>query len=135
MGGKSKSSSSSSTNNTQVTQSADGVVTGDVFNLTAGTSLNFNRIDEFPEAVAEIMGQLIDLTGETIDSAGNIVENVFNKALDTLNKNTETAINTAVQTSQQAAQPDLELLKNQTQFIPYLLIGVLVIGAVAIWRK
>jgi len=127
-GGKSK--QSSSTSQSQVTQSADGVITGKVFNVSGGSGLNFNYVDQFPEAVAAVMKELIALSGDTIDAAGNLVSETVTDAFSALNTTTTKAIAAA----QQAAQPDLDLLKQNTKFTPLILGGVLILGLVIAWR-
>lgn len=116
---KSKSSSSSSTDQAQTTLSADGVVTGKVFNVSTkgNTTGGISFIDQFPNAVAGIMTQLIDAA----TGAGELAAKAYEKGLAAQQSTTSLA----VQAAQQATQPDLEIVKKQTDFTPIIVIAAM----------
>lgn len=110
-----KSSSSSEQTSSQTTATATGTA-GDVFQ---GQTFTINN--ELPETVVNLFGKLIDLTSQTVEGAGAI----GNKAIDTV-----------TQTAQQAAQPDLELVKGYQKQVYYAIAGaVAIFAAIYVFRK
>jgi len=109
MGGSSK----SSTDQGQTAQSADGVITGKVVNISSKGSVTYT--EAFPDAVQNAFSQLVSLANTGIES-------------------TKQLSGIAVQAAQQAAQPDTELAKKTLQYLPVVVIGfVLIIGAL-VWK-
>lgn len=111
MGGKSKSSSSQS----QTTQSADGFVNAPVINLSAGKSVEFTQVDQFPEGVQEIFQGMIDLLRDTGQAAVNFAEGT---------------VSAAQMAAQDAKQPDLSTVKA----IPYIIGTLIIVGGVIAWK-
>lgn len=103
-GGSSSSSSSSDQSSTQL--SADGVVTGKVFNVASGANSTYT--DEFPQSVADVFKQLIDAA----TGAGELAHDAYKDALGMSSKAFETA-----------AQPDSALVKDVSGQTPYIVIG------------
>lgn len=112
--------SSSSTDQAQTTLSADGVVTGKVFNVSSKGNANLTYVDQFPEEVANIMSQLIDQSSKTIERAFGAGER---------------ALTAGIQSAQQASQPDLTVLKESFKYVPLLVIGLVGVVAAVVWRK
>lgn len=119
MGGGGK--SSSSTDQAQTTLSADGLVSGQVINVSSKgrTDFAYTQIDEFPEAVREVFSELLSLTGQTIDKA-------FAAG--------EVALTTATTAATEAAQPDLAVVKNTQNYVPLLVAGMVAIVVAFVWK-
>lgn len=116
---KSKSSSSSETDQSQTTLTADGFVSGNVFNVKSDGSVDFQYIDQLPEDVASFVNKLVDF-GST---ALNLAVGASEKGL------------IATQSlAAQAAQPDLAIVKQQSSYIPWI-IGGAAITLILILRK
>ena len=118
-GGKSKSSSTSDAS--QSTISSDGVVTGKVFNISGGQGgADFSYTEQFPQSVADLFTQVLDLAG----NAGQLAAQNADKAL------------TATQSlASQAAQPDLNLVKQVSGYVPLILLGAGVVLILILKKK
>lgn len=114
-GGKSK--SSSETSSSQSTLSADGVVTGKVFNVADNSNVTYT--EEFSAPVADAFKQLIGLVEGSAEYAAKFA-----------NSNLEATQALA----SQASQPDLDLVKSFSKYTP-IIIGAALITIVLIVRK
>lgn len=107
-GGKSKSTTETTQTSTQ--QDASGVVGGDIIQ---GSTV----YDYFPSDVADAFKGLIDLSNKSIGAAvaagGAALEKVAIR-------------------EEQVSNPELATL---TKILPAIMIGIVVLGAVMIWRK
>lgn len=110
MGGG-KSSSESNTSSTTNTSSA--TTTGNTGQVLQGQNINVNQ--ELPDQAVEVFKQLIDLNTKTIDLAAA----AGNKAIESVTT-----------TSQQAAQPDVTLIKDYQKQVIYAIIGAVVVYTV-----
>lgn len=138
-------------------QSISGVVTGSsIISLTDGA----DYVNQYGDNVRDTVMQLTDglqtiaLAGgqgivdtafygyDTVnnqnqmayDLFGNVAEglgNVISEVLSTTDKNLQT-IQSAFS---QAVQPDADLVKQQSQMMPWIIGAALVVVAVAVWRK
>lgn len=106
MCGSSKSSSSPKSETKQTTLSADGVVTGKVFNVAENSQVAYT--DEFSAPVAEAFKQLVDLVG----GAGEMASGAYKESLSSLKS-----------FASQAVQPDVDLTKNIVGYVPTILIS------------
>lgn len=116
---KSKSSSASTSDTSQTTLSADGVVTGKVFNVAENSQVNYT--EEFSAPVADAFKQLIGL----VSGAGEVANEAYSKSLDSLKG-----------FASQASQPDLDLTKTIAGYVPTILIsGGALLVAYLIFKK
>ena len=117
MGGSSKSSSASTTQNQQTTQSASGLVDSVVLNASGGSAVYYT--DQFSPEVKSVMEQLINL----VEDAGSAAMQGFNKSLEAV-----------TQAAQQASQPDLEIVKTQSSYTPFIIIAALATIAIVLGK-
>ena len=134
--GGSKSSSNVSTDASQTTQSADGVVTNaKVFNVGSGGDLELNYADEFSNNVAEFVTKSNQAAISAITGATDKALSGFEQVTKELFDFSENTINTTKDSFAAAKQPDSELLKSVTSFIPYVLIGAIIVVGVIAYKK
>lgn len=108
-GGKSSSSSATSSETNTSSATSTGVV-GDVLQ---GQNITVNQ--ELPDQAVDVFKQLVALNEKTIDLAAA----AGNKAIETV-----------TQTAQQAAQPDVTLIKDYQKQVVYAIIGAVVVYTV-----
>lgn len=113
-GGKSSSSSNTTTETTTTTAGATGTV-GDVLQ-----GQNITVTDNLPDGAIKVFEQIVDLAELAIDKAGIAGE----KAIDTVQESL-----------QQAAQPDVEILKGSQKQIMVAFGVAGLIAAVFLFRK
>lgn len=113
-GSKSSSSTAANTTSSQDVLSADGfLLDSSVLNLSS-TGGSVNLTQNFPSGVQQMTQSLIDLLGNTITGAGSI---------------TQEALATVTRREQEAAQPDLTMVK----YTPLLIGGVIVLAGLALF--
>lgn len=110
MGGGSKSSSSSASDYSQTTQSASGINTGQQLAVSGASTLNYTN--QFDKGVQAIMSQLIDTAAAGLELA-----------VKTVSENTQNSLDKVTQAAQQASQPDLEVVKSQSSYMPWILVA------------
>ena len=119
MGGSSKSSSASTTQNLQTTQSASGLVNSVALNASGNSAIYYT--DQFGDNVRDMVQQLIDVAA----GAGEL-------AVKTVKEGYADALTKVTQAAQQASQPDLEVVKSQTNFVPFIVIAALATIAIVL---
>lgn len=117
-GGKSKSSSASTQQQITTDVGASGNVGSDIVSLGTGIG-NVSYVNTFSPEVAGFAENLLQLVGEGFGQAFGLVDK---------------SMGHVVSTSQQAAQPDLTVLKQQTAYLPVLIIGAMAMVGLVAWR-
>lgn len=112
-GGSSK--VSASTSNNQETVGTSGVVTGDASLASGGSTI----INEFGSNVSGAFSSLLDFS----KSALNIASESFKTGMTATQSLATQSINTTTAIASQAKQPDLDLLKTYSKFLPWVLIA------------
>ena len=122
MGGGSKSSSSSASDYSQTTQSASGINTGQQLAVSGASTLNYQN--EFSSGVQAIMSQLIDTAAAGLELA-----------VKTVSTNTQDSLSKVAAAAAQASQPDLEIVKSQSTFMPWILVAAFATIAIVLRKK
>lgn len=136
--GNKKSTSVSTTDASTSSQSADGLVSSNVIN--AGGDVT--KIDEFSDNVTKFVSEVSNKAIDVATTSNNNLTDIFQSTIfgfgslvdDVIDFSKDSATETKNLVSQ-AAQPDIALVKDITQYIPWIIGGALIVVAVAIWKK
>jgi hypothetical protein len=113
MGGKSSSSTSQASSQETVQLDTDtGVLSG-----TQVLGRDISIVQQIPEELAKVFGQMIDLVGDTV----SVAENAGAAAL--------TAVS---QKSERVENPELA---NLTKIMPAIIIGIIAVSVIMVFRK
>lgn len=131
MGGRSSSKSETSTDNSATNIDASiGLNSGESFVVSSKGDVNFTYSNEFSEPVQQAFQGILDASGEVINNVLDITKSTF---LSGINSAQAIAAKSQELVSQ-AAQPDVDLIKNLSKTIP-LIIGGSLLAIVLILKK